>query len=78
MDLKHSKTMESNVSSEVYNIPDSKSTDLIQPRTNEGLTTATAATEGAQKGEQKPLIIPPITSPIRTNRPLHCEYPLSS
>lgn len=30
MDLTHSKTMES-TASEVYNIPDSKSTDLIQP-----------------------------------------------
>lgn len=74
MDMKHSKTMESNVSSEVYNIPDSKSTDLIQPRLNEGHATAAAAIEGGvQKGELKPLINPLITPPIGSCSNPPCE-----
>lgn len=64
MDLAHSKTMESAVS-EVYNIPDSKSTDLIQPppRANEGQNgggNSGAMENGQQKGELKKLI-PPLT-----------------
>lgn len=67
MDLAHSKTMESAVS-EVYNIPDSKSTDLIQPppRANEGQNGggSSALENGQQKGELKKLILDPIPAAV--------------
>lgn len=52
MDLTHSKTMES----EVYNIPDSKSTDMIQPPPRH-LEGQTEATNGAVKGKRTRYLI---------------------
>lgn len=53
MDLRHSKTVDSNVSSEVFNLQNSKSSDLIQPSNvgGGGGPTDNGTLEALHKGE---------------------------